>query len=308
MSAHVTAEAEPDHHDQVGDYLARIRTTPLLTAEQEVRLAKRIEAGVYAARLIEQGSAKAGLDAAVADGRAAREQLILANLRLVVSIAKRYAHRGMPLADVIQDGNLGLIRAVERFDHAKGYRFSTCATWWIRKAIQQGLEYAYPVRLPAGVRDRLSKIARAESVVTHRLGRSPTERELAEEVGHDLMKYVPLRQLTQAGASLDASVGEGRHRTTLGELVTDDQSPTAEWLVDQQDLKVLLDSLVDALPPSQARVVRLRFGLDGCGQHKPEQIAERMGLTPYWVRRMERESLTRLRRYGARRGLRAWTR
>lgn len=175
MSAVAGGEARQEQYACVSDYLARIARTPLLTAGQEVELARRIEAGVYAAHLIGQGSRRGGLEEVAADGRAAREQLIVANLRLVVSIAKRYAHHGVPLADLIQDGNLGLIEAVERFDHARGNRFSTCATWWIRKAILCGLEHAQPVRLPPRVRDRLRDLARAEAAATHRLGRPPTE-------------------------------------------------------------------------------------------------------------------------------------
>ncbi|HEX4815463.1 RNA polymerase sigma factor RpoD/SigA [Nonomuraea sp. NPDC049480] len=304
MSIH--ADAEPAPHDQLSDYLARIGRTPLLTAEQEVELAKRIEAGAYAARLIAQGGGEPELEAVAADGRAARKHMIEANLRLVVSIARRYAHRGLSLADVIQDGNLGLIEAVERFDHTRGNRFSTVATWWIRKAIQRGLEYAHTIRLPIGVQDELAKVVRAEIVATHRLGRLPTEHELAEEAGLEQAKLAALRRLPQGCASLDVIVGEGRHQTTLGELVEDVAALPAEHLVEHEALKDLLASLIDGLAPRQALIMRLRFGLDGHAEHTPRQVAEKLGLTPHWVRQLEKESLAHMRGRGSRRGLRAW--
>jgi RNA polymerase sigma factor (sigma-70 family) len=209
-------EVEPYEPDSVGAYLTRIGTTPLLTAEEEVELAKRIEAGVYARHLLEQDPARpdaADLAALVADGRAARDHMIRANLRLAVSIARRYAHRGSPLSDVVQDGNLGLIEAVARFDHARGYRFSTCATWWIRKAIQKGLETGRAVRLPAHVLTDLSALARAEQ-------RAPgaSDQALADEMGRSATKVAELKRLAEPCVSLDVMVGEGRHRTPLGDL------------------------------------------------------------------------------------------
>ncbi|TMR92419.1 sigma-70 family RNA polymerase sigma factor [Nonomuraea basaltis] len=302
----IDAQAEPVPHDQLSDYLARISGTPLLTPAQEVELAKRMEAGAYAAHLIEQGAAEPGLEAVVADGRAAREHMIEANLRLVVSIAKRYARRGLSLADVIQDGNLGLIEAVERFDHTRGNRFSTVATWWIRKAIQRGTEHAHPVRLPIGVQDQLAKVARAEATAMHRLGRRPTERELAEESGLEPARIGALRRLPQRCASLDVIVGEERHQSTLGELLEDVEMVSAEQLVERKALKDLLASLVAGLAPRQALIMRLRFGLGGHGEHTPRQIAEELGLTPHWVRQLEKESLAHMRGRGNRQGLRAW--
>ncbi|WP_246646779.1 sigma-70 family RNA polymerase sigma factor [Nonomuraea ceibae] len=300
------AQAASSRRDYLSDYLARIGGTALLSADEEIELARRIEAGTYAARLIEQGSATPDLQAVVADGRAARKHMIEANLRLVVSVAMRYARRGMSLADVIQDGNLGLIEAVERFDHARGNRFSTVATWWIRKAIQRGLEHAHVVRLPMGVQAQLRKVSLAEAALTHRFGRMPAERELAEETGQEPARLAFLRQVPQECASLDLAVGEGRHVTTLGDLMVDTRSPSAADLVEREALKVLLTSLVDGLAPRQALILRLRFGLDGRPEHTPRQIADMLGLTPFWVRQLEKESLERIRKHGVRRGLLAW--
>ncbi|MCK2217315.1 sigma-70 family RNA polymerase sigma factor [Actinomadura sp. ATCC 31491] len=298
------AEAGPQA-DQLGDYLASIGATPLLSAEEEVALAKRVEAGTYAAHLLAEGVSRPGLEELVADGRAARDHLIRANLRLVVSVAKRYAHRGMSWADVIQDGNLGLIEAVGRYDHTRGHRFSTCATWWIRKSIQQGLEYAHTVRLPIGVQDQLGKLAQAEIVVTQALGRTPTEAELAEHLGEKTAKLVTLRRVSQDCVSLDHAPGDP-HQGTLGDLVEDPDAVTPAQAAERAALKAALTTLMADLAPRQAMIMRMRFGLDGQGEHTPRQIADRMGLTPHWVRQLERESLARLRRYGARAGLRAW--
>lgn len=290
-------------HDQLSDYLARLCDVALLTADQEVELARRMEAGTYAAHLIEQGAADPELELVVADGQAARKRMIEANLRLVVSVAKRYAHRGLSLADVIQDGNLGLIEAVGRFDHTRGNRFSTVATWWIRKAIQRGLEYAHTIRLPIGVQDQLAKVAHAETAATHRLGRRPTDQELAEETGQEPAKVTALRRLPRTCVSLDMAVGEGG-QPTLGETVEDRQAKRADRLVEDAELSELLASLVNGLAPRQVLIMRLRFGLDGHDEHSPRQIADKLGLTPHWVRQLEKESLALMRGRGS--GLHAW--
>ncbi|GAA2216191.1 sigma-70 family RNA polymerase sigma factor [Nonomuraea monospora] len=292
--------------DPVGDYLTRIGRTPLLTAAEEIELAQRMASAAHAAQRIRQGGAEPELRDLVADGLAARRHLIEANLRLVVSIAKRYAHRGMSLADVIQDGNLGLIEAVERFDHTRGNRFSTIATWWIRKAIQRGLEHAPTVRLPIAVQDELAKLSQAETRALHRLARVPTERELAEEAAQKPARLAFLRRLPATCASLDVEAGEERHHYTLGDLIEDDRTPAVEHLVEQRALKKVLDRLVDGLAPRQALIVRLRFGLDGHAPHTARQIAEKCGLTPQWVRQIEKESLSTLRGRGRSYGLRAW--
>ncbi|MGP3915970.1 sigma-70 family RNA polymerase sigma factor [Nonomuraea sp. 10N515B] len=302
----MTIDAQHEPYEQLSDYLARIGGVPLLTAAEEVALAKRMEAGARAAQLMERGAVQPELEALVADGRAARQHMIEANLRLVVSIAKRYAQRGMSLADVIQDGNLGLIEAVERFDHTRGNRFSTIAIWWIRKAIQRGLEHAHPVRLPIGVQDQLANVARAEVTVTHRLGCEPTEREVAEEAGQTPAKLAFLRRLPRDCVSLDAVVGEGRHQSTLSDLVVDERGPSPEQSLEEKALRKVLASLIDGLAPRQALIMRLRFGLDGHETHTPRQIAVELGLTPTWVRALEKESLALMRRYGSPQGLRAW--
>ncbi|MFC5822179.1 sigma-70 family RNA polymerase sigma factor [Nonomuraea harbinensis] len=292
------------HH--LDDYLTRIGAIALLTAQEEIALAKRMEAGTRAARLIAEGAAAPGLAATAADGLAARRHMIEANLRLVVSIARRYAQRGMSLADVIQDGNLGLIEAVERFDHRRGTRFSTLATWWIRKAIQRGLEHAHTVRLPIGVQDQLVAISRAQAQAAQRLGRAPAAQELAEAAGLEPDKLAALRQVPWTCVSLDLDAGDSGQQGTIGDLVEDDRTLTAEQVVERKALQAVLTTLVDRLAPRQALIMRLRFGLDGHDRHTPRQVADQLGLTPQWVRALEKESLARMRAMGRPYELRAW--
>jgi RNA polymerase sigma factor (sigma-70 family) len=300
----VSAQAEPGHHDQLSSYLARIGRIPLLTAEEERALARRIEAGARAARLAAERGPAPDLLAAVADGRAARDRMIRANLRLVVAVARRYAHRGLSFADVVQDGNVGLIRAVERYDHTKGYRFSTLASWYIRKAIQQGLEHAHTVRLPIGVQDRLVALTRAEIEATHRLGRQPTDAEVAVQAGEKPRRVALLRTTPQDCLSLDVIVQDGQHPMTLGDMIEDPDGERAEREVERAELKRVLAAVLGGLPPRQRTILRMRYGLDGYEEHTTRQIAERIGVTPHWVRQLEKESLTRLRRSLARKWLR----
>jgi RNA polymerase sigma factor (sigma-70 family) len=200
-------EKRTDRHDEadlVRQYLREIGGTPLLTAQREVELARRIEAGVYAAELLrragEEGTElpagrRADLRAVAVDGRAAKDHMVRANLRLVVAAAKKHAHRGVPLLDVIQEGNLGLIRAVEKFDYTKGFKFSTYAMWWIRQSIERGLaEQARTVRLPVHVVEQVNRIARVERELAARLERDPTEEELAAECDLPLARVVELRR------------------------------------------------------------------------------------------------------------------
>ncbi|MDA0634218.1 sigma-70 family RNA polymerase sigma factor [Nonomuraea sp. MCN248] len=292
----MSAQAKAEQYDRLGDYLTRIGGTPLLNAEQEVELARRMRAGAHAARLAAAYGPDPELTALIADGDAARDHLIRANLRLVVAVAKRYAHRGMSLADVIQDGNLGLIRAVERYDPSRGYRLSTIAAWWIRKAIQQGIEHAHTVRLPIGLQDRLIAVTRAEIEATHLLGRAPTEAEVAARVGVESAKLAVLRRTPQDCVSLDLIVQDGQHAMTLGDMIEDPESALAEREVERAELRRVLAGLVARLAPRQALILRLRYGLDGYEPHTPRQIADKMGLTAHWVRQLEKDALTKLRR------------
>ena len=273
------ASTEPDLDDTsagvsadlVRVYLDEIGRTPLLTAVEEVELARRIEAGVYASRLLADAGAADGpsldpqraadLRAVAADGRVAMDHMLRANLRLVVSVAKKHAHRGLPFLDVVQEGNLGLVRAVEKFDYAKGFKFSTYATWWIRQAISRGLaEQARTVRLPVHVHEEVNKLARVAREMGQRLERTPTDEELAEALGSDIARVAELRRVSRDVISLDAPVGDDGE-SSFGDLVVDEQGAVVTEAVEQQALTEQVMRAIDMLPPREATILRMRFGL-----------------------------------------------
>ena len=290
--------------DPVRAYLDAIGRTPLLTAAEEVEIARRIEAGVYAAELLRRAETDpaaladhepADLALVAADGAAAKQHMLEANLRLVVSIAKKHSRRGLPLLDVVQEGNLGLIRAVEKFDWAKGYKFSTYATWWIRQAIGRGMaEQSRVVRLPVHVLEELAKVVRAERELDQRLRRDATVAELAESTGLAPDRVADLRRVSRDPVSLDAPVGDDGE-LVLGDLVLDATVPAAADLVERQAISGELERLVDTLPERQARIVRLRFGLHDGRPRTLDEIGRQVGLTRERVRQLEKEALGRLR-------------
>ncbi|WP_189397353.1 RNA polymerase sigma factor RpoD/SigA [Streptomyces sp. FBKL.4005] len=293
-----------DDPDLLGQYLAQIAATPLLTADDEVRLARRIETGVRAAEELERAEAgergpaprrRRELEAAVRDGWHAKDHMIRANLRLVVSIAKRHAHRGVPLLDVIQEGNLGLMRAVEKFDHTKGFKFSTYATWWIRQAIERGLaQHARNVRLPMHVVEELQKLAKAERRLQLRLGQEPPDDEVARESGFAESRVAWLRRVGRQTISLDTPVDD------TGETVVGDLIPASDVLQAPEvaEYRALAEDLRDALgllAPREAMILSLRYGLHDGQTRTLQQVADQVGLTRERVRQLEKQSLTRLR-------------
>ena len=290
--------------DPVRAYLDAIGRTPLLTAAEEVEIARRIEAGLYAAELLRRAETDpaaladhdpADLALVAADGAAAKQHMLQANLRLVVSIAKKHSRRGLPLLDVVQEGNLGLIRAVEKFDWAKGYKFSTYATWWIRQAIGRGMaEQSRVVRLPVHVLEELAKVVRAERELDQRLGRDATVAELAESTGLAPDRVADQRRVSRDPVSHDAPVGDNGE-LVLGDLVLDATVPAAADLVERQAISGELERLVDTLPERQARIVRLRFGLHDGRPRTLDEIGRQVGLTRERVRQLEKEALGRLR-------------
>ncbi|MQA09090.1 MAG: sigma-70 family RNA polymerase sigma factor [Pseudonocardiaceae bacterium] len=302
----ITEQAAELHEepDLVGRYLNDIGSTPLLTADDEVALAKRIEAGVYAAELLRQADAGArvvpdadrdDLAAVASDGRHAKDYMIRANLRLVVSAAKKHLRRGLPFADVIQEGNLGLIHAVEKFDYTKGYKFSTYAMWWIRQSIGRGVaEQPRTVRLPVHVVDQLNKFDRLERKLGLSLGREPTLEELATEAETPQEKIVELRRAAREAISLDVAVGEDGE-TSVGDLIEDVDAPRAEDSVEQQALTDELHTLLDSLSEREGTVLALRFGLRDGHQHTLQEVAALTGLTRESVRRLEKQALAELR-------------
>jgi RNA polymerase primary sigma factor len=290
----------PAMGDSVHTYLKSIGRTSLLTAEQEVDLAKRIEAGLFAEHKLDTAT---GLDEAyrrdleliAEDGRRAKAHMLEANLRLVVSVAKKYSDRGLSLLDVVQEGNLGLIRAVEKFDYTKGYKFSTYAMWWIRQAIQRGFaDSARTIRLPVHVLEMLSKLSRVERDMHQRLGREPTPEELAVELDRTPDQIEELLRTSRQPISLDSTIGEDGE-TSIGDLIEDVDAPEASELVDRQLMAEQLRSALDALTPREATIMAMRFGLYDGNPHTLDEIGRALGLTRERIRQLEKQSLSKLR-------------
>jgi RNA polymerase primary sigma factor len=297
--------------DSVHTYLKSIGRRTLLTAAQEVDLARRIEAGLYAEYKLDSEqdltpARRADLEMVVEDGRRAKDHMLEANLRLVVSVAKKYTDRGMALLDVVQEGNLGLIRAVEKFDYTKGFKFSTYAMWWIRQAIQRGFaDSARTIRLPVHVLEMLSKLSRIERDMHQRLGREPTPEELAVELDKTPDQIEELLRTSRQPISLNATIGEDGE-TTIGDLIEDVDSPEASEIVDRQLLGDQLRGVLDNLSPREARIMALRFGLVDGKPHTLDEIGKHLGLTRERIRQLEKESLSKLRHPSNTRPLLDW--
>jgi RNA polymerase primary sigma factor len=307
IEAEAVALAEVDLDDQtpaMGDsvhtYLKSIGRTSLLTAEQEVDLAKRIEAGLFAEHKLEtepdlSDDFRRDLEAVAEDGRRAKSHMLEANLRLVVSVAKKYTDRGLSLLDVVQEGNLGLIRAVEKFDYTKGYKFSTYAMWWIRQAIQRGFaDSARTIRLPVHVLEMLSKLSRVERDMHQKLGREPTPEELAVELDRTPDQIEELLRTSRQPISLDSTIGEDGE-TSIGDLIEDTDAPEASEMVDRQLMAEQLRSALDALTPREATIMSMRFGLYDGNPHTLDEIGRALGLTRERIRQLEKQSLSKLR-------------
>ena len=295
----------PAMGDSVHTYLKSIGRTSLLTAEQEVDLAKRIEAGLFAEHKLESLGLESSvgldekfrreLELVAEDGRRAKAHMLEANLRLVVSVAKKYSDRGLSLLDVVQEGNLGLIRAVEKFDYTKGYKFSTYAMWWIRQAIQRGFaDSARTIRLPVHVLEMLSKLSRVERDMHQRLGREPTPEELAVELDRTPDQIEELLRTSRQPISLDSTIGEDGE-TSIGDLIEDVDAPEASELVDRQLMAEQLRSALDALTPREATIMAMRFGLYDGNPHTLDEIGRALGLTRERIRQLEKQSLSKLR-------------
>ncbi|MBB5084704.1 sigma-70 family RNA polymerase sigma factor [Nonomuraea endophytica] len=297
--------------DSVHTYLKSIGRRTLLTAAQEVELARRIEAGLYAEYKLDcdqncSAAKRADLELVIEDGRQAKDHMLEANLRLVVSVAKKYTDRGMSLLDVVQEGNLGLIRAVEKFDYTKGFKFSTYAMWWIRQAIQRGFaDSARTIRLPVHVLEMLSKLSRIERDMHQRLGREPTPEELAVELDKTPDQIEELLRTSRQPISLNATIGEDGE-TTIGDLIEDVDSPEASEIVDRQLLGDQLRGVLDNLSPRESKIMALRFGLVDGKPHTLDEIGKHLGLTRERIRQLEKESLSKLRHPSNTRPLLDW--
>ena len=293
-------DAQGPSADLVRVYLNGIGRTALLTAEQEVDLAKRIEAGVFAAHKLETGSRlsaqrKTDLRAVIRGGATARNHLLVANLRLVVSLAKRYTGRGMPLLDLIQEGNLGLIRAVEKFDYTKGFKFSTYATWWIRQAISRGMaDQGRTIRLPVHLVEQVNKLSRLKRELHQQLGRDATMAELAEESGIPEEKIADLLDHARDPVSLDMPVGSDEE-APLGDFIEDSESTSAEAQVVAGFMHEDINKVLRTLDEREQSVVRLRYGLDDGRPHTLDEIGRVFGISRERVRQIERDSMAKLR-------------
>jgi RNA polymerase nonessential primary-like sigma factor len=293
-------DAQSPAADLVRVYLNGIGKRALLTAADEVDLAKRIEAGVFARHMLDtepklSATRKADLRAVARDGELARNHLLEANLRLVVSLAKRYTGRGMPLLDLIQEGNLGLIRAVEKFDYAKGFKFSTYATWWIRQAITRGMaDQARTIRLPVHLVEQVNKIARVKRDLHQRLGRDATHEEIAEESGIAVEKIADLLDHSRDPVSLDMPVGS-EEEAPLGDFIEDGEATDAETTVISHLLHEDLRRVIATLDEREQNVIRMRYGLDDGQPRTLDQIGRRFGLSRERVRQIEREVMAKLR-------------
>ncbi|HVW42595.1 MAG TPA: sigma-70 family RNA polymerase sigma factor [Amycolatopsis sp.] len=285
--------------DSVRQYLDEIGATPLLSADDEVRLAKRIEAGVYAAELLRRGgdlpADRRDLEAVADDGARAKEHMIRANLRLVVAAARKRRDRALPLLDLVQEGNLGLIRAVEKFDYAKGYKFSTYAMWWIRQAMQRGSALgSRTIRLPEHTYDQLAKLERADRALRLVSDRDPTVEELAEAASLPVARVRELRDIGRTTVSLDTPVGDDGD-TALGDLLDAAATDPVADTVEQEAERDQLHASLGELPALERTVISLRYGLfDGRPWTIP-QTADHVGLRRAQVRKLESEALAHLR-------------
>ena len=299
-----------DGKDSVGLYLDGIAKTPLLTAEEEVMLAREIEAGLYAEAILdgtlttkERGGRKAvkatreELEEIVEQGRAAMKRFVTANLRLVVSVARKYGRSQMPLLDLVQEGNTGLIRAVEKFDYTKGFKFSTYATWWVRQAISRGIaQQGRIVRLPVHVAEQVNQVSAVRRNLERQLGREPELIEIADELGLEEEKVVDLLRYARDHVSLDAPV-EADGDTSLGDLIARETAPGPDEVVLDAEERARLEGMLSELDERSRDVVRRRYGLLDGRQAKLADIGTHWGITAERVRQIERQALATMREH-----------
>ena len=302
--------ATVDTDDTVGLYLKEVGRVPLLTAEEEVSLAKRIERGRIAREALasENVSMKDRREKQllIEDGWAAREHLITANSRLVISVAKKYMGRGVPFLDLIQEGNIGLIRAAKKFDYRRGHKFSTYATWWIRQAVTRAIaDQGRTIRVPVHMGDQINKLLRVSHQLTQKLGRSPTTDELAQALDVTPKKVENMIQVARRPISLETPTDEDED-SILGDFIEDKESPAPTTTVTQNLLKEQLKDVLGSLPPREVRILQLRYGLLDGQSYTLEEVGRKMGVTRERVRQREAQALSRLRHPAIRRKLREY--
>jgi RNA polymerase primary sigma factor len=300
--------ANIDTDDTIGLYLKEVSRVPLLTAEEEVELAQRIERGRMAREELARGNVSSRrrqeLRRLIEDGWAAREHLITANSRLVISVAKKYMGRGVPFLDLIQEGNIGLIRATKKFDYRRGHKFSTYATWWIRQAVTRAIaDQGRTIRVPVHMGDQINKLLRIQHQLTQRLGREPTVEELAIALDVPPKKVENMIQVARRPLSLETPTDD-EEDSVLGDFIEDNEAPPPDDTATYNLLKEHLEEVLNNLPPREVRILQLRYGLLDGQAYTLEEVGRKMGVTRERVRQIEAQALSRLRHPSIRRKLR----
>jgi RNA polymerase sigma factor (sigma-70 family) len=310
VAVQIRTDEVAEERDLVGVYLHEISRTPLLDAAAEVALAKAVEAGLYAEHLLLQDELPAGvnhdeLERLVTEGEQAKDRFIRANLRLVVSIARRYVRSGMPMLDLIQEGNTGLVRAVEKFDYVRGYKFSTYATWWIRQAISRAIaQQERTVRLPVHLVEDVNRMRSAARQLTREQGNEPEPEQLAAALQVPVERVLELIRWSQDTVSLDTPVGDDGD-TNLGDLVADTDAPSPEDVVLAALERQRIEGLLNHLDDRSAGIMRARYGLEDGREHSLTEVATRFSLSRERIRQLEIQALGRLRELARAEGMAA---
>ncbi len=302
--------ASIDTDDTIGLYLKEVGRIALLTAQQEVELAQRIERGRLAREELARGNVKqhrrVELQLFIQDGWLAREHLITANSRLVISVAKKYMGRGVPFLDLIQEGNIGLIRAAKKFDYRRGHKFSTYATWWIRQAVTRAIaDQGRTIRVPVHMGDQINRLLRMQHQLIQRLGRDPSVEELAEELEVPPEKVENMIQVARRPLSLEAPTDD-EEDSVLGDFIQDDDIPAPDDTATYHMMREHIESVLGSLPPREVRILQLRYGLLDGQSYTLEEVGRKMGVTRERVRQIEAQALSRLRHPAIRRKLREY--
>jgi RNA polymerase primary sigma factor len=302
--------ANIDTDDMIGLYLKEVGRVPLLTGVEEVDLAQRIEKGRLAREELGRGNSSAEkrqrLRFLIEDGWLAREHLITANSRLVISVAKKYMGRGVPFLDLIQEGNIGLIRAAKKFDYRRGHKFSTYATWWIRQAVTRAIaDQGRTIRVPVHMGDQINKLLRTQHQLTQKLGREPSVNELATALEVTAKKVENMIQVARRPLSLETPTDD-EDDSVLGDFIKDNEAPAPDETTTYNLLRLHLAEVLDVLPPREVRILQLRYGLLDGQAYTLEEVGRKMGVTRERVRQIEAQALSRLRHPSIRRKLREY--
>lgn len=302
--------ANIDTDDTIGLYLKEVGRVPLLTATEEVELAQRIEQGRLSREELARGNVsqhrRRELQLLIEDGWAAREHLITANSRLVISVAKKYMGRGVPFLDLIQEGNIGLIRAAKKFDYRRGHKFSTYATWWIRQAVTRAIaDQGRTIRVPVHMGDQINKLLRVQHQLTQNLGRNPSVEELAVALDIAPQKVETMIQVARRPLSLETPTDD-EEDSVLGDFIEDDDIIAPDESAAYNLLREHLNGVLNGLPPREVRILQLRYGLLDGQAYTLEEVGRKMGVTRERVRQIEAQALSRLRHPSVRRKLREY--